>query len=58
MCSFAKLLGHLANESKSVERVENHHKSSHVELFQYCDGVLGGKLKLHASMQADTAKQW
>ena len=54
MCSFAKLLGHFANESKSVERGENHHKSSHVELFQYCDGGLRGKL--HASMQAETGK--
>ena len=48
MSAFAKLLGHFANESKSIERGENHHKSSHVELFQYCDGGLRGKI--HASM--------
>ena len=48
MCSFAKLLGHFANESKSVEGGENHHKSSHVELLQHCDGGLRGKI--HASM--------
>ena len=49
MSAFAKLLDHIANESKSAEKGENHHKSSHVELFQYCDGGLRGKI--HLSMQ-------
>ena len=49
MCSITKLLGYFANEAKSVERGENHYKSNHVELFQYCDGVLRGKI--HASMK-------
>ena len=49
LLSIASLVSFFAGEQKSVDRGENHFRSSHVESFAYLPGVLKGEV--HASLK-------
>lgn len=47
--SINSLLNFFGDEKKSIQRGENHYKSSHVESFNYAEKVIRGEV--HASMK-------
>ena len=52
--SINSLLNFFGEEKKSIQRGENHYKSSHVEKFYYHKGVIQGEV--HASMKKKVYK--
>ena len=52
--SISALASFFADETKSINRGENHYNSKHVESFEYADGVMRGNI--HESMKNRTYK--